>query len=85
MSPRRDLPDDRRRRDRYALLFGVQQVNVEVGPYIMPPYAWNETVIKDILGSEIRGISDMIVINPVSVWSSPGSVRRVMGLPRRKW
>ena len=63
-SPRRDPPDDRRRRDRYALLFGVQQVNVEAGPNIMPPYAWNETVIKDILGSEIRGISDVIVINP---------------------
>ena len=30
----------------------------------MPPYAWNETVIKDILGNEIRGISDVIVINP---------------------
>ena len=63
-SPCRDPPDDRRRRDRYALLFGVQQVNVEAGPCIMPPYAWNETVIKDMMGSEIRGISDVIVINP---------------------
>ena len=63
-SPRRDSPDHNRRRDRYALLFGVRQVDVETGPYIMPPYAWNVTVIKDILGSEIRGISDVIVINP---------------------
>ena len=64
MSPRRDSPDLNRRRYCYALLFGVRQVDVETGPYVMPPYAWNKTVIKDILGTEVRGISDVIVINP---------------------
>ena len=64
-SPRRDPPDsNNRRRDRYALLFGVQLTDVEAGPYVLPTYAWNETVIKDILGPEVKGISDVVVINP---------------------
>ena len=63
-SPWRDPPDNNRRRDWYALLFGVQLTNVETGSYILPPYAWNETVIKDILGPEVKGISDVIIINP---------------------
>ena len=37
---------------------------METGSYILPPYAWNETVIKDILGPEVKGISDVIIINP---------------------
>ena len=63
-SPHRDPSDNNKRCDRYALLFGVQQVDVETGSYVLPPYIWNETVIKDILGPEVRGISDVIVINP---------------------
>ena len=36
---------------------------METGSYVLPPYAWNETVIKDILGPEVKGISDVIIIN----------------------
>ena len=64
LSPWRDPPDNNRRRDRYALLFGVQLTDVETGSYVLPPYAWNETVIKDILGPEVKGISAVIIINP---------------------
>ena len=39
-------------------------MDVETGSYVLPPYAWNETVIKDILGPEVKGISDIIIINP---------------------
>ena len=63
-SPHQDPPDNNRRRDRYTLLFGVQLVDVETGSYVLPPYAWNEMVIKDILGPEVKGISDVIIINP---------------------
>ena len=64
-SPLRNPPDHTRRRDRYALLFGVQLVLSDegVGSYVLPPYAWNETIIKDIMGPEIPGISDVIIIN----------------------
>ena len=64
LSPRRDSPDNNRRRDHYALLFGVQLTDVETGSYVLPTYAWNETVIKDILGLEVKGISDVVIINP---------------------
>ena len=37
---------------------------METGSYVLPTYAWNETVIKDILGPEVKGISDMVIINP---------------------
>ena len=63
-SPWQDPPDNNRRRDWYALLFSVQLTDVETGSYVLPPYAWNETVIKDILGPEVKGISDVIIINP---------------------
>ena len=64
-SPRRDPPDsNNRRRDHYALLFGVQLTDVETGSYVLPTYAWNETVIKDILEPEVKGISDVVIINP---------------------
>ena len=39
-------------------------MDVETGSYVLPPYAWNEMVIKDILGPEVKGISDIIIINP---------------------
>ena len=84
MSPHRDSPDHNRKCDHYALLFGVQQVDVETGPYVMPPYAWNETVIKDILGTEVRGISDVIVINPGECLVFTGQRSKGHGSPRRK-
>ena len=37
---------------------------METGPYVLPTYAWNETVIKDILRPEVKGISDVVIINP---------------------
>ena len=32
---------------------------------MLPHYAWNETIIKDILGAEVQAISDVIVLSPV--------------------
>ena len=32
---------------------------------MLPHYAWNETVIKDMLGVDIQEISDVIVLSPV--------------------
>ena len=32
---------------------------------MLPHYAWNETVIKDILGADIQEISDVVVLSPV--------------------
>ena len=37
---------------------------METGSYVLPPYTWNETVVKDILGPGVKGISDVIIINP---------------------
>ena len=62
-SPQRSPPDNTRRRDRYALLFGIQLTDVDrAGSHMLPHYAWNETIIKDILGAEVQEISDVIVI-----------------------
>ena len=53
-SPQRSLPDNTRKQDRYALLFGVQVTDVDrAGSHMLPHYAWNETIIKDILGAEV--------------------------------
>ena len=41
----------------------MQLTDVETGSYVLPTYAWNETVIKDILGPEVKGISDVTIIN----------------------
>ena len=47
--PQRSLPDKTRKRDRYALLFGVQVTDVDrAGSHMLPHYAWNETIIKDV-------------------------------------
>ena len=65
-SPQRSLPDNTRKRDRYALLFGVQLTDVDrAGSHMLPHYAWNETVIKEMLGVDIQKISDVIVLSPV--------------------
>ena len=32
---------------------------------MLPHYAWNETIIKDILGAEVQEISDVIILSPV--------------------
>ena len=32
---------------------------------MLPHYAWNETVIKDMLGIDIQEISDVVVLSPV--------------------
>ena len=62
----RSPPDNTRKRDRYALLFGIQLTDVDrAGSHMLPHYAWNETVIKDMLGVDIQEISDVIVLSPV--------------------
>ena len=65
-STQRSPSDHTRKRDRYALLFGIQLTDVDrAGSHMLPHYAWNETVIKDMLGVDIREISDVIVLSPV--------------------
>ena len=65
-SPQRSPPDNTRKRDWYALLFGVQLTDVDrAGSHMLPHYAWNDTVIKDILSVDIQEISDVVVLSPV--------------------
>ena len=52
-SPLRGPPDNTRKRDRYALLFGVQLIGVETGSYILPP-----------CHPEVQGITYVIILNP---------------------
>ena len=60
-SPQRSPPDNTRKRDRYALLFGIQLTDVDrAGSHMLPHYAWNETVIKDMLGIDIQEIQCMV-------------------------
>ena len=65
-SQQRSPPDNTCKRNRYALLFGIQLTDVDrAGSHMLPHYAWNETVIKDILGVDIPEISDVVVLSPV--------------------
>ena len=65
-SPQRSLPDNTRKQDRYTLLFGIQLTDVDrAGSHMLPHYAWNETVTKDMLGVDIQEISDVVVLSPV--------------------
>ena len=53
-SPQRSPPDKTRKQDHYALLFGVQVTDVDrAGSHMLPHYAWNKTIIKDILSEEV--------------------------------
>ena len=79
-SPQRSPPDNTRKQDRYALLFGIQLTDVDrAGSHMLPHYAWNETVIKDILGVDIQEISDVIVLNPVECMVYSGQRSRGQG------
>ena len=65
-SPRRNPPEDTRKRDKYTLLIGVQLIDMDrAGSCMLPHYAWNPTVIKDILSADIEGISDVIIMSPM--------------------
>ena len=79
-SPQRSPPDNTRKRDRYALLFGIQLTDVDrAGSHMLPHYAWNETIIKDILGAEVQEISDVIVLSPVECMVYSGQRSRGQG------
>ena len=79
-SPQRSPPDNTRKRDQYALLFGVQVTDVDrAGSHMLPHYAWNETIIKDILGAEVREITDVVVLNPVECMVFSGQCSRGQG------
>ena len=79
-SPPRSPPDNTRKRDRYALLFGIQLTDVDrAGSHMLLHYAWNETVIKDILGVDIQEISDVIVLSPVECMVYSGQHSRGQG------
>ena len=79
-SPQRSLPDNTRKQDRYALLFGIQLTDVDrAGSHMLPHYTWNETVIKDMLGVDIQEISDVIVLSPVKCMVYSGQHSRGQG------
>ena len=79
-SPQRSPPDNTRKRDRYALLFGIQLTDVDrAGSHMLPHYAWNETVIKDMLGVDIQEISDVVVLSPVECMVYSGQRSRGQG------
>ena len=79
-SPQRSPPDNTHKRDRYALLFGVQVTDVDrAGSHMLPHYAWNETIIKDILGAEVQEITDVIVLSPVECMVFSGQCSRGQG------
>ena len=46
---------------------------------MLPHYAWNETIIKDILGAEVQEISDVIVLSPVKCMVYSGQRSRGQG------
>ena len=80
LSPQRSPPDNTRKRDRYALLFGIHLTDVDrAGSHMLPHYAWNETVIKDMLGIDIQEISDVIVLSPVECMVYSGQRSRGQG------
>ena len=79
-SPQRSLPDKTRKRNHYALLFGVQVTDVDrAGSHMLPHYAWNETIIKDILGAEVQEITDVVVLSPVECMVFSGQRSRGQG------
>ena len=79
-SPQRSPPDNTRKRDRYALLFGIQLTDVDrAGSHMLPHYDWNETVIKDMLGVDIQEISDVVVLSPVECMVYSGQRSRGQG------
>ena len=46
---------------------------------MFPHYAWNETVIKDMLGIDIQEISDVVVLSPVECMVYSGQHSRGQG------
>ena len=46
---------------------------------MLPHYAWNETVIKDMLSVDIQEISDVIVLSPVKCMVYSGQRSRGQG------
>ena len=46
---------------------------------MLPHYAWNETVIKDILGVDIQEISDVVILSPVECMVYSGQHSRGQG------
>ena len=79
-SPRRNPPEDTRKRDKYALLIDVQLTDTDrAGSCMLPHYAWNPTVIKDILSSKIEGISDVIIMSPMECMVFTGQCSRGHG------
>ena len=75
-SPQRSPPDNTHKRDRYALLFGIQLDVDGAGSHMLPHYAWNKTIIKDILRAEVQEISDVVVLSPVECMVYSGQCSR---------
>ena len=46
---------------------------------MLPHYAWNQTIIKDIHGAEVQEISDVIVLSPVECMVYSGQHSRGQG------
>ena len=81
-SPHQSLPGLQNTRDHFALLFGVQVMpllgNGTESP-VLPPYAWNEWIITDMLSPSIDGITQVIVLNPVECFVFKGCRSRGEG------
>ena len=58
----------------------VQVTDVDrAGSHMLPHYAWNETIIKDILGAEVQEITDVVVLSPVECMVFSGQRSRGQG------
>ena len=61
-------------------MIGVQLTDADRAfSCVLPHYTWNATVIKDILGAESDGISDVIVLSPVECMIFTGQRSRGHG------
>ena len=49
------------------------------GSHMLPHYAWNETIIKDILGAEVQEITEVVVLSLVECMVFPGQRSRGQG------
>ena len=69
MSPERTQSTLLRNRECYGLLFGVEALAPSQsrgpGAYMLPPYAWTERIIFDILNPTIDHISEIKLLNPM--------------------
>ena len=71
-------------REQYGLLFGAESLMPSqaggLGAYMLPPYAWTECIIWDILSNTINHISEIKIINPMECLVFVGHRTKNLGL-----